>query len=50
MEPPKTPETKAPRPELTKRAEAELAARKAREAQALRDNLRRRKQQTRPQD
>ena len=35
------------KPALTPRAEAELAARRAREAEALRENLRRRKAQTR---
>lgn len=39
-----------PRPGLTARAEAERAARLEREAQALRDNLRRRKQHLRDRD
>jgi hypothetical protein len=45
-----TDDTAAPprKPALTPRAEAELAARRAREAEALRENLRRRKAQTRP--
>ena len=34
-----------PRPALTPRAEADLAARRSREAAALRENLRRRKAQ-----
>ena len=38
---------KPPNPALTLRAEAELAARRAREAAALRENLRRRKEQAR---
>jgi len=37
-------------PASISRAEADLAARRAREAAALRDNLRRRKQQTRKPD
>jgi len=36
-----------PPPRLSERAEAELAARRAREAAALRANLRRRKEQAR---
>ncbi len=36
------------KPAFTPRAEAELAAKRAREAEALRENLRRRKAQTRP--
>jgi hypothetical protein len=36
-----------PRPRLTGQAEADLKARREREAQALRDNLQRRKQQAR---
>ncbi len=36
------------KPDLTPRAKAELAARLDREAAALRENLRRRKQQARP--
>ena len=36
------------KPALTPRAEADQAARRAREAEALRENLRRRKAQTRP--
>lgn len=39
--------TDTPRPQLTPRAEAEQAARREREAAALRDNLRRRKEQSR---
>lgn len=39
-----------PRPAATPRAEAEAAARKAREAAALRENLRRRKEQARARD
>ena len=46
MQPPKPP-APPPKPVLTPRAEADLAARRAREAEALRANLRRRKQQTR---
>ena len=38
------------RPGMTKQAEAERAARLEREAQALRDNLRRRKAQVRARD
>jgi hypothetical protein len=38
---------KPPKPALTPRAEAELAARREREAAALRENLRRRKEQAR---
>jgi hypothetical protein len=47
MQSQKPPDTKPPRPALTPKAEAELAARKAKEAAALRANLQRRKQQTR---
>ncbi len=36
-----------PKPHLTERAQAELAARREREAEALRANLRRRKEQQR---
>ncbi len=39
--------TDAPRPDLTPRAAVEQAARREREAAALRDNLRRRKEQPR---
>ncbi len=46
--PPRKPAS-PPKPTLTPRAEAELAARRAREAEALRANLRRRKAQTRPE-
>ncbi len=46
--PPRKP-VPAPKPALTPRAEADLAARHAREAEALRANLRRRKAQTRPE-
>lgn len=38
------------RPSLTPRAEAEQAARREREASALRDNLRRRKEQARARE
>lgn len=38
------------KPSLSKRGEAELAARKEREAAALRANLRRRKEQQRSQE
>ncbi len=41
-------EAKPAKPTLTPRAQAELEARRAREAAALRDNLRRRKQQPSP--
>lgn len=41
--------TDRPAPKLTERAEAELAARREREAAALRANLRRRKEQQRVQ-
>ena len=39
-----------PQPATTPRAEAEAAARKAREAAALRENLRRRKEQARARE
>jgi hypothetical protein len=45
----KRPDAKPPKPALTPRAEAELAARQAKEAAALRANLHRRKQQARTQ-
>ncbi len=41
------PDTPRPQPAATPRAEAEAAARKAREAAGLRENLRRRKEQAR---
>jgi hypothetical protein len=47
MQPQPPPDPKPPKPALTPRAEAELAARKAKEAAALRANLQRRKQQIR---
>ena len=46
-EPPSRPR---PPPRRTERAEAALAERRAREAEALRENLRRRKQQARERD
>ena len=42
--------TDKPQPRLTDRAEAEHAARRAREAAALRANLRRRKEQARARE
>ena len=44
------PDTPRPQPAATPRAEAEAAARKAREAAALRENLRRRKEQARARE
>ena len=45
MQPPKPPEPAKSQPALTKRSELERDARRSREAAALRENLRRRKQQ-----
>ena len=45
----KTPETK-PKPGVTKHGEAERLARQEREAAALRENLRKRKEQARARD
>jgi hypothetical protein len=44
------PDTPRPQPAATPRAEAEAAARKAREGAALRENLRRRKEQARARE